>query len=637
MAAEKSMESAEGYKSPAGMAERWGKEIEAAEKELKEFHEASRQVVRQYLDKRDAFENEQSKINVFWSNTQVLKATLYAKPPKVDVSRTHRDEDDDVARVAGTMLERMLNNDVEKDGSPFDKAARQGIEDWLIVALGQMWVRYEVETEKAQTEPVTDPVSGAVLVPPQEYEAIVREDAVTDYVFWGDFLWSPARTWQEVRWVARKVYMTRDALKKRFGEKIGAAIPLATKKVENGPQNQAWQTACVYEVWCKDSRTVYWYVKGFETIVDYKPDPLGLSDFFPCPEPLAGNLTTSNFMPRADFTMAQDLYKQINEAQTRLKYLVKACKVAGAYDKNTPELGRLLADGGENRLVPVDNWALLGEKGGLKGVTDFVPIEQVVKVIAGLREDIAAGKGELYEVLGIADIMRGASDAGETATAQQIKAQYGSTRLQFKQFEVARWVRDCLRLKAEIICLHFQPQTIVERSGIARSSDAPLAEQAVELLKQEGTLGYRVTVEADSMAAMDWASERDARATFMDAIGRYVTAMTPLLESQPQAAPLMLKLLQWGLGGFRVGKQIESVLDQAIKQVEQSLAMPQPPQPSPKEEAEVRKINAQADRDQAQAVKTVVETRAAAAMGGMAASLPPAAPANQSVVPGGMQ
>lgn len=584
------MESAEDYKSPAGMAQRWGKELESAEKELKEFHEASKNVVRAYLDKRDAFDEAQSRINVFWSNTQVLKATLYAKPPKVDVSRTHRDEDDDVARVAGTILERVLNNDVEKDGSPFDEAARQGIEDWLIVAMGQMWLRYEVQTEQAQTEPVMGP-DGQSLVQPMSYEVITHEDAVSEYVFWGDFLWSPARTWSEVRWVARKVYMTRDALTKRFGEKIGRAVPMLSKKSDGGPQNNPWQTACVYEIWCKENRTVYWWCKGMETVLDYKADPLGLTDFFPCPCPLVGNITTSNFMPRADYTMAQDLYRQINDAQTRLKYLVRACRVSGVYDKNTPELRRLLDENrGENELVPVDNWAMLGEKGGLRGVTDFVPIEMIVNVIVKLREDISASKAELYEVLGIADIMRGSSDSGETATAQQIKAQYGSTRLQFKQFEVARWVRDCLRLKAEIVCKHFQAETIIERSGIGRSVDAPLAEQAVELLKSEGTLGYRVTVEADSMAAMDWASERDARGMFMDSIGRYVTSISPLLESQPQSAPLLLKLLQWGLGGFRVGKQIESVIDQAIQQVEQGMAQPEEPQEDPRTVIEREKL-----------------------------------------------
>lgn len=628
------MEKAEDYKSPAGMAARWAKEIDAAEKELKDYHDQSDKVVREYLDKRDAFDTEQSRINLFWSNVQVLKATLYAKPPKVDVSRLFKDDADDVARVAGTLLERVLNNDVEQDGSPFDMAARQGIEDWITVGLGQIWARYEVETQKQTTEPVA--VDGIEAVPAQEYERITREDAITEYVHWKDFLWSPARTWQEVRWVARRVHMTRDALVKRFGEKIGNAVPMGEKKTDTGPQNNPWKTACVYEIWCKENRTVYWWCRGCESVLDYRSDPLGLKGFFPCPEPMVANLTTSNYMPRADYVMAQDLYRSINEAQTRLKYLVRACKVTGIFDKANPEIANLLNRSAENVLVPVDNWALMAEKGGLRGTMDFVPIDMVVTVIDRLRGEIAAAKMELYEVLGIADIMRGASDAGETATAQQIKAQYGSTRLQFKQFEVARWVRDALRLKAEIVCLHFQPETIVARTNVMVTPDAPYAEQAIALLQEDGALQYRVNVEADSMAAMDWASERDARTEFLGAIGGYVNSVVPLIQTNPMAAPLLLKLLQWGLGGFRVGKQIESVIDQAISSLEQQSGAPT--QPNPKEEAEVRKINAQADRDSAQAQKTAVETRAAAAMSGMAGMLPPAAPAMQLPgPPGGAQ
>lgn len=627
------MERAADYKSPQGMAQRWAKEIDAAEKELEQFHKDSDKVVREYLDKRDGFDAEQSRINLFWSNVQVLKATLYAKPPKVDVSRLFKDDGDDVARVAGTLLERMLNNDVEQDGSPFDMAARQGIEDWLTVALGQIWARYEVETRQERTEEVLGP-DGSVLVPATPYEVITREDAVTEYVHWRDFLWSPARTWQEVRWVARRVHMGRDALVKRFGEKIGNAVPMGDGKSQVGPQNNPWKTACVYEIWCKENRTVYWWCRGVEGVLDYREDPLRLSGFFPCPEPLAANLTTSNFMPRADYVMAQDLYRQINEAQTRLKYLVRSARVSGVYDKSNPEVANLLNRGTENQLVAVDNWALMAERGGLKGVMDFVPIDMVVNVIARLREDIAAAKMELYEVLGIADIMRGASDAGETATAQQIKAQYGSTRLQFKQFEVARWVRDALRIKAEIICRHFQPETIAKRTNVEATPDAPYAQAAIELMKQEGAIQYRVNIEADSMAAMDWASERDARSEFMTAIGAYVQSVTPLVQANPQAAPLLMKLLQWGLGGFRVGKQIEGVLDQAIQAMEQQAGAPA--QPNPKEEAETRKINAQANRDESAAQKTQVETAAQVAMMGMAGALPPAQPAMQPPGPPGM-
>ena len=95
------------------------------------------------------------------------------------------------------------------------------------------------------------------------------------------------------------------------------------------------------------------------------------------------NPTTSKFMPRADFLMAQDQYAQIDELSTRLKYLIKACKVVGAYDKTSTQLGRIFSEGMENQMIPVDNWAAFAEKGGIKGSMDFVPIDMVAKAISG--------------------------------------------------------------------------------------------------------------------------------------------------------------------------------------------------------------------------------------------------------------
>lgn len=634
MANEVKMESAADYQSPNGMAARWLKELDAAEKVLKPFHSECEKINKEYLDKRDAYNNDVSKINIFWSNTQVLKATLYAKPPKIDVSRIFRDGEDDVARVAGTILERMLNNDIEQDNSPFDAAIRQGIEDWLIVGLGQLWVRYEADIGRETTEAVMGP-DGTEIVPAEEYEVVTYEDAVSEYVHWRDFYWSAgARTWEEVRWVARRVHMSRDALVKRFGEKIGKIVPMSrAKSSDEQAKANPWSTAEVFEIWCKENRTVYWYCRGMDTVLDYRPDPLELENFFPCPAPLVANVTSSAYLPRADYAMGQDLYRQINEAQTRLKYLVRACKVTGVYDRSQPEIKIIMQDGVENTLVPVENWALLGEKGGLKGVIDFVPIDMVAAVIGKLREEIAAAKAELYEVMGIADIMRGASDSSETATAQQIKAQYGSTRLQFKQFEVARWVRDAMRIKAEIICQHFQPETIAQRSNIERSTDAMYGQQAIELLKQDHLLMYRLSVEADSMAAMDWARERDARTEFMTAIGGYIQSVTPLVQASPEAAPLLMKLMQWGLGGFRIGKQIESAIDQAVQAIEQAQMQPeQPQQPDPKTAAEIERMTADSEAKRAQARKTSVETDAQMAMMGMA-PLPPAQPSMAPAMP----
>jgi hypothetical protein len=595
--------------TPNGLAQKWQTEIQASQQELLKFHQDANRITQRYLDKRDAYAKDESKVNLFWSTMQVLLSMLYARPPKADVARSFQDYDDDVARVSGTMLQRLLNRAFDDNVSAWDSAVRQGIEDWLVVGCGQIWLRYEVTTEPYEIPAVFDEY-GQELSPAQEAERIVNEDAPCDYIYWEDFFYSPARTWHEVRWVARRVFMTKDQLVARFGDKIAAQVPLGnySKKDQvndQSPKHDPWSKAEVFEIWCKEKRKVYWYAKSCDIILDVKDDPLGLDGFFPCPKPLAANVTSSNFMPRADYIFAQDQFNELDEINTRITWLTRAARVAGVYDKSAEGIQRLYNQTTENQLIPVDNWAMFAERGGVKGQVDFAPIDQVVNAIDHLRQYRQDKVTQIYEVLGVSDIMRGSSKASETAAAQQIKAQFGSTRIQLKQFYIADWITQALRIKAEIICKHFQPETIIKRSNIERTPDAPLAMAAVQLLKDEEMNEYRINIEADSMAALDWAAERDAAVQFMQGLGAFISQVAPMAQQVPQAAPVLMSLLQWSVSKFRVSTQIESVLDQAISALKQQ-GMPQP-QPNPMQDAEVAEKQAGAAQRMAKAKDTQMD------------------------------
>jgi hypothetical protein len=587
--------------TPVGLAQRWGTEISASKQELRNFHNDATRIVHRYLDKREDFGRDQSRVNLYWSTVQVLMSMLYARPPRADVARSWQDSEDDQARVAGTMLQRLLNRSFDDNVSNWDASVRNGIEDWLTVGLGQGWMRYEVETESYEIPAVIDPMSGMELEPATEAERIVREDAPCDYVYWGDFFWSPARTWEEVRWVARRVYMTKDQLTERFGPEIAQIVQLARPNRNDGntqsetPKYDPWNKGEVFEIWCKETRKVYWYAQGAEVILDVKDDPLRLDGFFPCPKPLCANVTSSNFMPRGDYIFAQDQFNELDEINTRITWLTRAAKVAGVYDKTAGDsVGRMFSQAAENQLIPVDNWAMFAEAGGVKGKIDFAPIEQVVNCIERLRQYRQDKVMQIYEVLGISDVMRGSSRASETATAQQIKAQFGSTRVQLKQFYIAEWITNLLRIKAEIICKHFQPETIIQRSNIERTPDVQYVQAAIELLKNEEVAEYRISVEADSMAALDWAAERDAAVQFLQGMGAFVSQVAPMAQQVPAAGPVLMKLLQWGVSKFRVSTEIESVLDQAIAAMQQQLQQPkQPPQPTIEQQIELKKIESQ--------------------------------------------
>jgi hypothetical protein len=598
--------------TPAGLAIRWNKEIEAAGKEVLKWHDDSKKINKRYLDQRDGFESAESRVNLFWSTIETMKASLYARPPKADVARSNYDAEDDGARVAATMLERILNSGLEEDGSDFDAALRHGISDWLIVGLGQLWFRYEVETEMVMVPAIVHPHSLEEIEPAAEFEKITSEEVQTDYIYWGDFFWSPARTWEEVRWVGRRTYLVKEKAEKRFGKVIAAQLNYAKKpKTKEGghdglPQNEPWDRAEVFEIWSKDDKKVYWYAKGVDVVLDVKDDPLGLDDFFPCPKPAMMNTTTSNMMPRALYVFAQDQFDELDVINTRIKYLTEACKVTGVYDKSAEGVQKLFTEGVENRLIPVDNWAMFAEKGGIKGQIEFVPIEMIAKAIEYLRMQRGDKTQQIYEVLGISDIMRGSSKASETATAQQIKAQFGSTRLQYYQFELARWVRHALRIKAEIIATHFQPDTIVKMSNIQYTSDKEHIPAALEVISQMGMEQYRVNVDADTMAAVDWAQKKEDSADLLNAIGNFVAQMTPVIQGVPGSAPFVLQMMQAMLAGVKGAKAVESILDHAIAAASKP---PEPPQPSPEQIAEVENTKAQTMERQAKAKKLAAETQ----------------------------
>jgi hypothetical protein len=231
---------------------------------------------------------------------------------------------------------------------------------------------------------------------------------------------------------------------------------------------------------------------------------------------------------------------------------------------------------------------------------DWMPIEQFANALAQLQQRKAQIERDLYEVLGISDIMRGASVASETATAQQLKVQYGGARLSNLQNDVARFVSGVMRIRANIVCNHFQRETLIKRSLIDRTPDAQYMEQAIEMLKNFGTAMFSITVTADSLAAPDWQAEKEARTEFMGAASNYLMAAAPLAQQNPMAGSFLLKLLQWGAAGFRGSKSIEGVLDQAARQLEQQAQQPPPPPPpSPKDQkdsAAAAKLQAEADR-----------------------------------------
>lgn len=610
--------------------ERWRTEIDYAEKALDKWAGRARHVVRRYLDERDAIDAQNKWFNLFHANTNILKSALYAQIPKPEVKRKYTDYNDDVARVAANILQRALQPDSDDPRDTFDAVMRHAVLDRLVPGLGAVWLRLETDTEGVQLQAETSPEPGEGLAPPESAESLPNEGFATpdspdnaepqsysritdqrvaiDYVYWEDFLWSPCRVWEERRWVARRVYMTRDELVKRFGDK-GKAVPLnyspsafgtggtgATFPGPITPTHLAIKQGIVYEIWDRVERRVIWYCKDCTYLLDEREDFLNLVGFDPCPTPLLANISTNNTVPRPDFYMVQDQYNELDTVNNRISQLVQACKVVGVYDRSADGVQRMLLEGFDNQLIPVDNWAMFAEKGGVKGQVDWLPLEQVVNALQRLYESRELIKQQIFELTGIADILRGASKASETLGAQEIKAKFASVRIKDTQDEVARFAAEILRIKAELMIKHFTPEMIIKKSNIMHTDDAEFAGPALELLKSEVGFEWRILITADQLAQVDYQMEKTDRIELLTAVSQYLAQAGQMIQNQPASGPLLVAMLKWAVSGFKGARDIEGMLDKELDNMVRMLAQGGGQQPDPeaaKAEAEMAKIEAQ--------------------------------------------
>lgn len=623
---------------------RWCTEIELYEKKREPFNARAKKIVKRFTDERDS-QDTSRKMNILWANIETLKPTIYAQTPKADVKRRFKDQDP-VGRVASMIMERAVDYFLDcKDR--FDETLRSCRQDYLLVAMAVKWNRYVPHMQTVTPDPIpvepNIPEDGlqvdneletgglgyydangeyyeeaeegddGYFVQPEPYEEVEYEEIVDDYVHYLDFGHNAgARNWEEVYAVWRKAYLTREELHERFDSTIGAEavnqIPLDAKPEEmedNDGRTELFAKATVYEIWDKASKKAIWLHKDHAAgPLDERDDPLGLEEFFPCPKPLFGTLSGCDLIPVPDYAQYQDQAEEIDELTARIGHLTKALKVRGLYAGDIEEIKRLFQDSEELDLIPVENWAMYAEKGGLANAISWVPLKDIGETLIKLYEARERAKADLYEITGLSDILRGQSKAEETATAQAIKAQWGSTRVKDKQQDMARFARDDIRIKAEIISEHFAPETIMKIASVENlpAQDQQFIPAALELIKNDPIRNFRVEIETDSTIAADEQADKESRIEFLTAVTQFVQGWAEPLAMNPQLAPMAAEFLKFAIRGFKTGEALEAVVEQVMdSMLNQPQGQPSQPDPTEQLKAEAEGKRAEADVMVAQA------------------------------------
>ena len=586
--------------------------ITAYDKTFNKWTDRSTKISKRYRDdaKEYTYGSESARFNILWANVQTLVPATFSRLPQPDVSRRFRDSDP-VGRVASLLLERALEFEV-RHYPDYREAMRNSVQDRYLCGRGVAWVRYAPvtsvqeplsEDETGDDEAVIEGAGADQITDDQPLEQIDDETSPVDYVHWKDFGHSVARTWEEVTCVWRKVYLSYSKLCERFGEETAMRVPLdatpgaegyGESKMSTG-QEQMNKQACVYEIWDKETQKAVWLSKSVGQLLDEVDDPLELEGFWPCPKPLLGTTTSDTLVPVPDFIQYQDQANELDVISDRIDGLIKALKVRGVYNAEFKELQRLFTETGNNDLIPVKSFAAFAEKGGLKGAVDIVdlgPIAQALQIAFEARENVVQ---QIYALTGIADIMRGETDAAETATAQGIKARFGAVRLRTTQEDVAIYATELLRLKAQVICGKFSDQTILQMASAGQllPEDQQLVPQALQMLRNKVLRSFRIEVDADSLVQIDEDAQKQDRIEFVEMVSKFLQQAVPAAQTTPELAPVLVEILKFGVSAFKAGKTLEGMIDSAAetltKQIQAQAGKPKPPP------IEIQKINAQTD------------------------------------------
>ncbi|MFO0448723.1 MAG: hypothetical protein ACK52I_08675, partial [Pseudomonadota bacterium] len=591
----------EGVSNPqAGLVKMWIAAIDAADKEEKDWRKEADEIVQIYRSEHEQEKNQA--FNILYSNTETALHAVYNSTPVPDIRRRYNDPGP-AAKAVADMLERAISFSV--DQYDFDAVVRASVFDGLTAGRGVARVRYSASTTDDQ---------------------VVDQLVTSEYVPWKNFRRGPGLVWDDVEWVAFKHYLSREQLVELAGEEIGNAVELDHDTRTGGEPKQqekdgaldpseVFLRACVWEIWDRMTKQVLFIAPCYEQApIRAEDDPLQLTGFLPVPRPIQPLDTPCDLIPVPPYRAYKHLAEELNEVTTRIKRLVRQIRVRGMYASSSADVEQIIrADDGE--LVPVVGLEAFIDGGGLEKAIAWWPIDPQVNAIQQLvahREQI---KTTIYEVSGLADIMRGNSNAQETLGAQQIKAQWGSLRIQRVQADVQRFCRDLFRMKAELIAQNFDLGMLQEMTGIKLASqqekmaaqqqamqaeqmqqppppeleeimELPTTEEVEQIMRSDLVRAYRIDVESDSTVRADLTRNQQQMVEFVQGTAGYIQAIAPAIQGGLIPPELALTIYGAFARNFKLGRQVDVALEKAAEDAQE--AAKQPPQPPPPDPAMVK-------------------------------------------------
>ena len=619
----KEEEGLEANKSKA-LLTRWKRRVEDALKREKAFRSTAKNCVKVY--EGDAVLD--TPFNILYSNVETLAPAVYNARPIPLVDRRFKDADP-TGKAAAEVSTRTLKFLVEAESESydnFDENIQAAVLDGLLTNRGVTRFKYTADTSGGD---------------------VANECVFGETVRYDKFFHGFARTWKKVPWIGFEHDMSPEEMEKNFGieeAKLNFSdgdntSDKSASELDKKEELTGVKLCKVYECWDKDSRNIIFFSPNYaEGVLKVAPDNMKLQGFFPVPKPLNFMRKTSTLVPTPLYVQYKEQVMELNAITQRIKHLIKSLKVRGFYNGTIEKIDSLLT-AEDNTFIAADNVQALGENPNVSNLIWLMPLDQIMPVIQQLYSQREQIKQVIYEITGISDILRGSSVASETATAQNIKNQWGTLRLKKMQKEVQRYCRDCLRIMLEMGVTSFQPDTVkkmtgLEFPGIQQKQQAqqqmqmqrlqaqmtppqmgpdgqpvppqpPQADPAIEkllatpaweeilgLLRDDQLRSYRVDIETNSTIDAEAAQDKQDISELLNALSQFLNGIAPLIEKGVMPFEVAKNMLLAIARRYTFGPQVEESLMQ----------MAEPPQqggPSPEDQIKLQMLQEKAKADQA--------------------------------------
>ncbi|MER8464179.1 hypothetical protein [Mesorhizobium sp. M1396] len=616
--------------------------------------------------------------NILYANVETIVPAVINSPPAPDVRRRFADEDPagkDVAEI----IERSIK--VQVDDSKLQVELEAEAQDAFLAGRGVVRLRFKSDFVKdgkdelpgmanadgtgasgdsesagydgeggrdggtpglAPTEVDPNQRGAGGIAPP---ERLANERIEFEAVSWRDFRHGPAKRWSDCPWMSFRFVVSRENEDTAFD---AAMIGMQTTDPERKARGESDSDLTGWEIWCKTSRKVY-FIDDTGVVLKTVDDPLGLTNFFPIATPVQPIELTGRLMPVNPFSIYSKLADELDLTTKRINIITNHMKVKGWYSSDAGDIANMLA-ADDTEFVPIGNADIWAANGGLAGAVAFWPVEKFILVLRELYTARDQTKQAVYEITGISDIVRGASQASETLGAQQIKTQWGSLRIQKMQRMMERGARDLFVMMSEIIPAKFSHETLQQMTGVQiiptqqdltpiqppppppqgaqlppetqqqyqqAAQAAQLAEKArqgklaqmqgvQQLLTQKLSSMYRIDVESDSTVKADLSRQKAEAAEFLQGAGAYWAAVGPMVQSGELPKEVAVEIFAANSRLFNLGKSVEDVLEKMVTDAKAKAAQPETPKPSP----EQQKAEAEAKTREADAAAKAADFKA---------------------------